>query len=73
MFKILMWVFQKDGVKHVFIGDTVALNCHCFFRDGYIFEWQQILERIQKEFDKSTLFIASSPFHIFDDTTPSLT
>lgn len=47
-----MWIFEKDGIKHVFIGDTVALNCHCFFRDGFVFEWQKILDRLDKEFDQ---------------------
>ena len=49
-----MWVFRQDGISHVFIGDTVALNCHCFFRDGHIQEWQKILERLKKEFDERT-------------------
>lgn len=51
-----MWVFEKDGVKHIFIGDTVANRCHCFFRDGHVQEWNQILDRLEKEFDESTRF-----------------
>lgn len=52
-----MWVIAKDGVKHVFIGDSVALNCHCFLRDLHISEWLDILERLKNEFDeKSTRF-----------------
>lgn len=46
-----MWVIRKDGVTHVFVGDLIALNCHCFFRDGYVFEWQEILKRFKQDFD----------------------
>jgi len=49
-----MWIFRQDGISHVFIGDTIALNCHCFFRDGHILEWQKILERLKSEFDERT-------------------
>lgn len=51
-----MWVFERDGVKQVFIGDSVAKDCHCFFRDGHLSEWMQILDRLQKDFDRSTRF-----------------
>lgn len=60
-----MWVFVKDGVKHVFVGDCVALNCHCFFRDGHIYEWQKILERLKTEFDEKT-----TRFYIGHGETP---
>lgn len=51
-----MWVTEKNGAKQVFIGDTISLNCHCFFRDGYAREWNQILERLTNEFDDAALF-----------------
>lgn len=52
-----MWTFWKDGVTHAFVGDVIALNCHCFFRDGYVFEWQKTLNRFKEMFDSvSTRF-----------------
>lgn len=51
-----MWVFEKDDVKHVFVGDLIANRCHCFFRDGHVKEWQQILDRLEEDFDESTQF-----------------
>lgn len=51
-----MWVIDQGTVKHVFVGDVVALNCHCFFRDGYAREWNKVLERLDAEFDSSALF-----------------
>ena len=44
-----LWVVEKNGARHVFVGDVVALNCHCFFRDGYVHEWNNVLGRLQKE------------------------
>lgn len=49
-----IWFFEHDGVKHVFVGDLVANNCHCFFRDGHVREWMQILDRLEKDFGDST-------------------
>lgn len=46
-----MWIFESDGITNVFIGDTVALRCHCFFRDGHYFQWLDVLNRLEKEFD----------------------
>jgi len=59
-----MWVFEKEGVKHAFVGDTVANRCHCFFRDGHSAQWLKALDRLESEFDASTrLFLghASTP------------
>lgn len=49
-----VWYYESDGVKHAFVGDLVANNCHCFFRDGHVKEWQKILDRLEKDFDEST-------------------
>ena len=49
-----MWSFQQDGVLHAFVGDSIANNCHCFFRDGHTVAWLGILDRLSKEFDNST-------------------
>ncbi len=49
-----IWYYENDGVKHVFVGDLAANNCHCFFRDGHVREWQTILDRLEKDFDEST-------------------
>ena len=51
-----MWVVEGDSGKHVFVGDVIANNSHSFFRDGHIKEWMMILDRLEKEFDESTLF-----------------
>jgi glyoxylase-like metal-dependent hydrolase (beta-lactamase superfamily II) len=51
-----IWVFEHDGVKSVFAGDLIANQCHCFFRDGHIKEWNQSLDWLEKEFDESTQF-----------------
>jgi len=49
-----MWVFEKDGAKHAFVGDTVANRCHCFFRDGHSAQWLKALDRLESEFDAYT-------------------
>lgn len=49
-----MWVFHEGSVTHVFTGDTIALNCHCFFRDGHAHEWIDNLDRLEHEFDNGT-------------------
>lgn len=49
-----MWSFVSDGVKHAFVGDSIANRCHCFFRDGHTPEWLKILDRLEKAFDQST-------------------
>lgn len=51
-----MWVVEGDSGKHVFVGDLIAKNCHSFFRDGHIKEWMQILDMLEKKFDKSAMF-----------------
>ncbi|MEW5803033.1 MAG: MBL fold metallo-hydrolase [bacterium] len=52
-----IWTFRKNGITHAFIGDLATLNCHCFFRDGHVFEWQDILKRLKQDFDeRSTRF-----------------
>lgn len=50
-----MWRFEKDGVQHIFVGDVVANDCHSFFRDGHVHEWNKVLAWMQKELDPSTL------------------
>lgn len=49
-----LWYFDKGGVRHAFTGDVVALNCHCFFRDGHAMEWLKNLGRLEAEFDDAT-------------------
>ncbi|CAN5720753.1 hypothetical protein BH23DEI1_BH23DEI1_08100 [soil metagenome] len=57
-----MWSFDEDGVRHAFIGDTVADHCHCFFRDGHAEEWLQALERLGRELpDSAKLYIGHGP------------
>lgn len=52
-----VWSFVKDGITHAFIGDTAALNCHCFFTDGKTLEWQKALDRMVETYDPyKTLF-----------------
>jgi len=51
-----MWIVETDGVTDVFAGDVIALNCHCFFRDGYARQWLQVLDRLEQEFGESTRF-----------------
>lgn len=48
-----MWSFEKDGVLHAFVGDTVANRCHCFFRDGHAEEWLRALDRLDAELPES--------------------
>ena len=48
-----MWSFQADGIKHVFTGDSVAYQCHCFFRDGHALEWLKLLDRLERDLDFS--------------------
>lgn len=50
------WVFEKDGVTHAFVGDSVANRTHCFFRDGHTKEWLAILDRFESEFGDNTKF-----------------
>jgi glyoxylase-like metal-dependent hydrolase (beta-lactamase superfamily II) len=49
-----IWTFQKDRVLHAFVGDLIANNCHCFFRDGHADLWLEILDRMEKEFPADT-------------------
>lgn len=51
-----IWTVEDDGLKHVFIGDTISNGCHQFFRDLYLFEWINILDRLEKDFDENTRF-----------------
>jgi len=48
-----LWTYRADGVDHVFVGDTVAMNCHCFFRDGHVRDWNRILDRLLKDYGSS--------------------
>lgn len=48
-----VWVFERDGVTHVFVGDTVSLNCHNFFADHHVPAWLAALDRVEKEFGES--------------------
>ena len=50
-----MWLLEKDGMTHAFVGDTVANRAHCFFRDGHTPEWLKALDRLEKELDDNTL------------------
>lgn len=61
-----MWVFEKDGVRHLFVGDLVANQCHNFVRDGHVPEWLKVLDRLEQECaPDSLLFIGhgESPVH----------
>lgn len=49
-----MWSFTHDGVLHAFVGDTVANDCHCFFRDGHTSAWLGVLDRLEREFAAPT-------------------
>jgi glyoxylase-like metal-dependent hydrolase (beta-lactamase superfamily II) len=51
-----IWVFKEDGRKHVFAGDLIANRCHCFFRDGHLEEWNQILDRLSNDFGDPDIF-----------------
>lgn len=51
-----MWVYQEEGARHAFVGDAIAKDCHCFFRDGHTTEWLKILDRLQRQFDERTEF-----------------
>ena len=50
-----MWLLEKDGMTHAFVGDTVANRTHCFFRDGHTADWLKALNRLEQEFDDNTL------------------
>ncbi|MBN2561421.1 MAG: MBL fold metallo-hydrolase [Phycisphaerae bacterium] len=45
-----MWSFEKDGMRSVFIGDSIASYAHCFVRDLHVDEWLKLLDRLEKEF-----------------------
>jgi glyoxylase-like metal-dependent hydrolase (beta-lactamase superfamily II) len=60
-----MWTLEFGGATHAFLGDAVANRCHCFFRDGHLFEWLMVLDRLEREFDKS------SQLYVGHGTTPS--
>jgi glyoxylase-like metal-dependent hydrolase (beta-lactamase superfamily II) len=48
-----MWSFEADGIKHAFTGDSVAYNCHCFFRDGNALTWLKLMDRLETDLDMS--------------------
>ncbi len=50
-----IWQFHKDGVTHAFVGDLIALNCHNFYHDGHVFEWQKILKGLKHEFSDQSV------------------
>jgi glyoxylase-like metal-dependent hydrolase (beta-lactamase superfamily II) len=50
-----MWLVEKDGFTHAFVGDSVANRCHCFFRDGHTKDWLKILDRLEKELSDNTM------------------
>jgi glyoxylase-like metal-dependent hydrolase (beta-lactamase superfamily II) len=57
-----MWWFVADGVKHAFVGDAILNHCHCFMRDLHWQEWLGILDRLEREFDKSSrVYIGHGP------------
>ncbi len=51
-----MWTVEDDGIKHVFLGDSISDGCHQFFRDLNLFEWLKMQDRFIKEFDQNTRF-----------------
>ncbi len=51
-----MWVYEAGGATHAFVGDAIAKDCHCFFRDGHTTQWLGILDRLEREFDSATQF-----------------
>lgn len=51
-----LWIIEKNGVKHIFAGDAISLNCHCFFRDGHTRRWNQVLQQLEKEFADADRF-----------------
>jgi len=51
-----MWIIEADGVQHVFLGDVLTNNCHCFFRDGFTREWNKVLDRLERQFDRKARF-----------------
>lgn len=59
-----VWTIEKDGVKHLFVGDLVANQCHCFVRDGHVPEWLKVLDRLDKE------CAANTQLHIGHGETP---
>jgi glyoxylase-like metal-dependent hydrolase (beta-lactamase superfamily II) len=46
-----MWTFKQDGHISAFVGDVVALNCHCFFRDGHAHDWLRTLDELSRRLD----------------------
>lgn len=54
-----MWIIEIGSVKHVFCGDLLANQCHCFFRDGLTRQWNKVLDRMEREFDSKTRFYIS--------------
>lgn len=57
-----MWSFEKDGQKHAFVGDAVAYQAHCFFRDGHADEWHKLTERLERELpEDAVIYIGHGP------------
>ena len=50
------WEVIGDSGTHVFVGDLVARDNHCFFREGYLKEWNLVLDRLDKEYDDKVKF-----------------
>ena len=50
------WVVKGESGTHVFVGDLLTRDNHCFFRDGHLSEWNAILDRLDKDFDENVNF-----------------
>jgi len=51
-----MWVVKGDTGTHAFVGDIISNHYHCFFRDGFLREWNLSLDRLEKEFANGVQF-----------------
>jgi len=45
------WEVKGESGTHVFVGDLVSRENHCFFRDGNLVAWNAILDLLDKTYD----------------------
>lgn len=50
-----LWILTVEGVKHVFVGDIIYGHTHSYFRDGYVMDWLDALDKMLQWFDHTTV------------------
>lgn len=50
------WEVKGERGLHVFVGDLLAKDNHCFFRDGHLIEWNALLDYLDRTYNEDVKF-----------------